>query len=75
MQVVHRAKSLADAHDASDVLVGCGIVSHIADEALWNVGELQGTDAIRVLVDNRWVDRARRALTAWKRQRDLGPTV
>ena len=68
MQTVHRATSLADAQNARDVLVRCGVASHIADEALWSTGELSGTDAIRVMVDNRAVDRARRALQAWKKQ-------
>jgi hypothetical protein len=68
MQTVHRATSLADAQNAREVLVRCGVTSHIADEILWSTGELSGTDAIRVMVDNRSVDRARRALSAWKKQ-------
>jgi Putative prokaryotic signal transducing protein len=68
MQTVHRARSLADAQNARDVLVRCGVTAHIADEVFWGTGELSGTDAIRVMVDNRSVDRARRALQAWKKE-------
>ena len=62
MRIAHRATSLADAQNARAILVGLGIPAHIADEALWNNGELSGTDVIRVMVDNRAQDRARRAL-------------
>ena len=68
MQVVYRAKSIANAQTARDVLVASGIASHIADEALWERGELAANEGIRVMVDNRAVDRARRTLEAWKRE-------
>jgi hypothetical protein len=61
------------------VLVRHGIVSHIADQELWNRGELSGTEAIRVMVDNRAEDRARRALDVWRKrhvaERDGGLSV
>jgi len=64
VQVAYRATSLADAHRARDVLAEAHIESHIADEALWAHAGLAGsTDSvIRVMVDNRCMDQARRAL-------------
>jgi hypothetical protein len=63
MHIAYRAKNLAEAQRARDVLARAGITAHVADEALWNnEGDLQGADFIRVLVDNRDLDRARRAL-------------
>jgi len=68
MLIAYRARSLADAQRARDVLAHAGVAAHVADEALWStVGDLQGSDFIRVLVDNRYLDRARRALRSWKR--------
>jgi hypothetical protein len=58
---------MADAQHAQQVLDGCGIKSHIADEAHAVAAEVRPTHAIRVMVDNRVLDRARRALDAWKR--------
>jgi hypothetical protein len=58
MQVVYHAKDLDDAQSARDVLVGAGIPTHIADQVL--------SDAIRVLVDNRCLDQARRVVAAWR---------
>ena len=67
MHIAYRARSLAEAQRARDVLARAGVAAHVADEALWNTeGELQGADFIRVLVDNRYLDRARRALRHWK---------
>jgi Putative prokaryotic signal transducing protein len=63
MQVVYHAKDLVDAETARDVLVGAGIPTHIADQVL--------SDAIRVLVDNRCVDQARRAIAAWRSGKPL----
>jgi len=66
MQVAYRAKSLAEAHGARDVLERAGIDTHVADELLWaHAGVLQDGNVIRVLVDNRQVDHARRALRNW----------
>jgi hypothetical protein len=67
MQIAYRARSLLDAQRARDVLARAGVAAHVADEELWNTeGDLQGADFIRVLVDNRYLDRARRALRSWK---------
>jgi hypothetical protein len=67
MQIAYRARSLLDAQRARDVLAHAGVAAHVADEELWNTeGDLQGADCIRVLVDNRYLDRARRALRRWK---------
>lgn len=72
MQIAYRAKSLAEAHGARDVLTRAGIATHVADELLWaGAGVLQGANVIRVLVDNHQVDHARRALRSWvHRSRD-----
>lgn len=71
MQVVYRARSIADARSASGVLAGAGIVSHIADQFLWGVaGQRPDADVIRVLVDNRRLDKARRALEVWAQTRE-----
>jgi hypothetical protein len=67
MQVVYRARDLVDAQSARDVLVGAGIPTHIADQLLWETAGIEtSTDMIRVLVDNRCVDQARRAIAAWR---------
>jgi hypothetical protein len=71
MRIAYRAKSLADAHNVRDVLAGEGITAHIADEAAWpTAGEPESTEIIRVLVDNRAFDPARRALERWARARE-----
>jgi len=71
MRIAYRAKSLADAHNVRDVLAGAGISAHIADEAAWpTAGEPESTEVIRVLVDNRVFDHARRALERWAHARD-----
>jgi hypothetical protein len=67
MQIVYRARSLADANRARDFLVNLGISAHVADENRWNVeGQLPSNEMIRVMVDNRRLDSARRALHNWK---------
>jgi hypothetical protein len=58
MQVVYRAKDLVEAQSARDFLVDAGIPTHIADPVL--------SEMVRVLVDNRCVDQARRAIAAWR---------
>ena len=63
MQVVYRAKDLADAESARDVLTGAGIAAHIADQMV--------ADMIRVQVDNRWLDHARRVIAAWLSNKPL----
>ena len=74
MRIAYRAKSLADARNIFDLLASAGIAAHIADEALWpNVGELQGADFIRVLVDNKAFDPARRLLERWAHGRSPRP--
>jgi len=73
MQIVYRARSLAAAQSASSVLAQAGITCHIADEALWNIaGQRAEADVIRVLVDNRLLDHARRALRAWQQAQAPG---
>ncbi|HEY2733916.1 MAG TPA: hypothetical protein VGI70_08025 [Polyangiales bacterium] len=57
MQVVYRAHNLAEAEHARDVLVGAGIPTHISERMV--------SDRVQVLVDNRRVDGARRAIAAW----------
>jgi hypothetical protein len=70
MQTVYRARSHADACNARTVLAGIGISSHIADKELWELaGTRRDADIIRVLVDNRRLDQARRALRDWMRAR------
>jgi hypothetical protein len=48
---------LEDAQSARDALARAGIAAHIADRIV--------ADMIRVQVDNRWLDHARRAIRAW----------
>lgn len=70
MQVVYRARSIADARTACGLLADVGIAAHIADQALWSLaGQRQDADVIRVLVDNRRLDKARRALAGWVQTR------
>ena len=69
MQTVHRAASYTEACSASETLSRCGIASHIADEELWGDSACAGAKVIRVMVDNRSLDRARRSLMAWKKER------
>ena len=71
MQIAYRARRIADARSACSLLEKAGIAAHIADQALWEVaGERQGADVIRVLVDNRALDKARRALRDWVAPQD-----
>ena len=63
MQIVYRAKDLADAESARDVLVGAGIAAYVGDKMV--------ADVIRVHVDNRWLDHARRVIAAWLRKKPL----
>ena len=66
MQVVYRARSIVDARTACDVLANAGIAAHIADQALWAIaGQRPDADVIRVLVDNRRLDKARRTVEGW----------
>ena len=66
MRIAHRATSLSDAQRARDILIGIGIPAHIADQELWDQAVLSGTEVIRVMVDNRAQDRARRAIELWR---------
>jgi hypothetical protein len=76
MQVVYRARSIADARTAKAVLEKAGISAHIADEALWEVaGQRRDADVIRVWVDNRSLDKARRALQGWVEDLKREPLV
>jgi hypothetical protein len=63
MQIVYRARSIADARRVCGVLAAAQITSHIADQELWEIaGQRPDADVIRVLVDNRSLDKARRLL-------------
>jgi hypothetical protein len=59
MQIVYRAKSLISAQRARDLLEAAGITSHVADQGPSRAGD---HEIIHVLVDNRMLDRARRAI-------------
>jgi hypothetical protein len=73
MQTVYRARNLADARSACTALAAVGIPAHIADQELWEIAGLrQDADVIRVLVDNRRLDKARRALLAWSPAQTTG---
>ena len=66
MQVAYRARNLADAQSARQLLTSIGIPTHIPDQAQCDTAEdSQGSSLIRVLVDNRFVDDARRAIQRW----------
>lgn len=66
MQIAYRARGIDDARTACSLLQSVGIDAHIADQTLWEVaGSRQEADVIRVLVDNRKLDKARRALRDW----------
>jgi len=66
MQIAYRARHISDARSAHSLLEKAGIAAHIADQELWDIaGQRKDADVIRVLVDNRSLDKARRALRAW----------
>jgi hypothetical protein len=66
MQIAYRARCIEDARSAYKLLANAGIEAHIADQALWEIaGQRDDADVIRVLVDNRSLDDARRALRDW----------
>ncbi|MET0387137.1 MAG: DUF2007 domain-containing protein [Polyangiales bacterium] len=68
MQTVHRAIDLVDAENARNVLVNAGIAAHIAEDTRLRALSV-APDEIRVMVDNRALDRARRTIEAWKKTR------
>lgn len=71
MQIAYRARGIEDARTACSLLASVGIDAHIADQGLWEVaGSRPEADVIRVLVDNRKLDKARRALRDWATGRD-----
>ena len=68
MLVVYHARNLRDARSARDQLANRGISAHIADQPRWDVvGQGRGVDDIRIFVDNRLLDQARRVIAAWRR--------
>lgn len=72
MQIAYRARGIEDARAACSLLAAAGIDAHIADQPLWDVaGQRLEADVIRVLVDNRKLDNARRALRDWIAGREL----
>lgn len=71
MQIAYRARGIEDARTACSLLASVGIDAHIADQGLWEVaGHRPEADVIRVLVDNRKLDKARRALRDWATGRE-----
>lgn len=75
MHIAYRARGIEDARTAVSLLASIGIDAHIADQSLWEVaGHRPEADVIRVLVDNRELDRARRALRDWATGRENNQT-
>ena len=71
MQIVYRATCLDDARSACHALERIGISTHIADQELWGIaGQGSRADVIRVFVDNRRLDEARRVIRIWREARD-----
>ena len=65
MQVVYRAKNITDAEHVRDVLVREGVAAHIGDLVMANI--------IRVQVDNRCLEQARRILARSSAGAGLAP--
>jgi hypothetical protein len=57
--------TLSDAERVRDVLGDSGIAAHIADPRSGSTSGL-GSQSIRVSVDNRRLDAARRAIASWR---------
>lgn len=71
MQIAYRARGIEEARGACSLLASAGIDAHIADQTLWDVaGQRAEADVIRVLVDNRRLDNARRALREFAARRE-----
>jgi hypothetical protein len=73
MRIVYRGRDVADARSARDVLESVGLAAHIADpDPSGAVMDGQDLDAVRVMVDNRCFDQARRVMERWTsgRRRD-----
>jgi hypothetical protein len=72
MQIAYRGRNAEDARGAREVLAAAGITAFVPDPEP-TATRAGGTLAeVRVLVDNRLLDRARRALVPWigERKRD-----
>jgi hypothetical protein len=65
MQIVYRARTPDDARSARDVLAAAGITAHIPDPAPADSTSSGHLDVVPVLVDNRCLGPARRALQEW----------
>lgn len=67
MQIAYRARNAEDARSARDVLTAAGITSHIPDPDPDHAASTAGgqPEIVPVLVDNRCLGPARRALQLW----------
>jgi hypothetical protein len=65
MQIAYRARNADDARSARDVLAAAGITAHIPDPE--HAGPAGGgqLEIVPVLVDNRCLGPARRAIQRW----------
>jgi hypothetical protein len=70
MQMVYKARNLADAQGIREVLASSGIPAYLGDPAS-EVGSMAGS--VRVSVDNERLDAARRAIAAWHHSRKFQP--
>ena len=70
MQIAYRARNADDARNARDVLAAAGITSHIPDPT--GVAPDGQIEVVPVLVDNRSLGPARRALDRWLRGHGRG---
>ena len=68
VQIVFRGRSADEAQSVHAYLTGVGIAAHISDTGAAELtgGAQQPNDGFRVLVDNRCLDQARRALQRWQ---------
>ena len=65
MLIAYRARDADDARTACDVLAAAGITTHVPDPRNAGVTGGDQSDFIPVLVDNRCLGSARRALRRW----------
>ena len=65
MLIAYRARSADDARSACDVLAAAGITTHIPDPTYAGLAGERPIGVIPVLVDNRCLGSARRALRRW----------
>ena len=65
MLIAYRARSADDARNACDVLAAAGIATHVPDRINVGFAGSGQIEIIPVLVDNRSLGSARRALQRW----------